>query len=188
MGEEGLELLGVNTSFCVTHEPDPILERFADSTMVAEMKKVFFSNEANALGHSYATLIRGPGGRNDLQDVISLLQSEPQTKRGLVNFLSDPGRKVPCISAVQFLVRDGALQLIYFARGQDVFRKFYADGLCLANMAGTIAKALGVPPGTGRGFIGSAHAYHHDMSAIRALLEASGDFGSKAPEGKAALA
>lgn len=188
MGEEGLELLGVNTSFCVTHEPDPILERFADPTMVAEMKKVFFSSEPNVLGHSYATLVRGPRGRNDLQDVISMLQAEPQTKRGLVNFLSDPNGKVPCISAVQFLVRNGALQLIYFARGQDVFRKFYADGLCLLNMAGTIAKALGVPPGTGRGFIGSAHVYHHDMTAIRTLLDASSDVRSRGRERKAALA
>ncbi|HLH54145.1 MAG TPA: thymidylate synthase [Verrucomicrobiae bacterium] len=173
MSDEGLEILGSNTSFRITTDADPILERFGDRAMIEEMKKVFFSNEPNALGHSYARLIQGPGGRNDLQDVIALLRCEPQTKRALVNFLSQPGKKVPCISAVQFLVREGALQLMYFARGQDVFRKFYADGLCLLSMAQAVASALGMPTGTARGFIGSAHVYHKDMPEINLILECS---------------
>jgi len=170
MGTEGLELLGVNVSFRLSSGPDKILERFADQRMIAEMKKVFFSTESNSLGHSYAKLISGPGGRHDLQDVIGLLQQEPATKRALISFLSQPQGKVPCISAVQFLIRDAALQVIYFARGQDAFKKFYADGQCLITMAETVAKALGLKTGTARGFIGSGHVYHQDMGAIRETL------------------
>lgn len=173
MGAEGLELLGVNISFHISSGPDAILDRFADQRMIAEMTKVFFSTDSNSLGHSYARLLSGPGGRHDLQDVISLLQSEPATKRALVTFLSQPQGKVPCISAVQFLIRDGVLQLMYFARGQDAFRKFYADGLCLITMAETVAKALRVRNGSVRGFIGSGHVYHHDMPAIREVLSAA---------------
>jgi thymidylate synthase len=170
MGSEGLELLGANTSFLPSSRPDPILQRFADVNMIAEMQKVFFSEGANSLGHSYARLMHGPGGRNDLQDVISLLRAEPQTKRAVISFLSQPGGKVPCISAVQFLVRDEALQLIYFARGQDAFRKFYADALCLGRMAESVAQGLEASPGNIRGFIGSSHVYHQDMPAIRQML------------------
>jgi thymidylate synthase len=173
MGGEGLEVLGANVSFDVSSQPDTILERFGDRAMIAEMQKVFFSNEPNSLGHSYASVIRGPGGRNDLQDVISMLQKEPATKKALVNFLAQPGGKVPCISAVQFLARNGAVQVMYFARGQDVFRKFYADGLCLIRMAESVAQALGLPGGAVHGFVGSAHAYHHDMASIKDVLSAA---------------
>jgi thymidylate synthase len=171
MGTEGLELLGANVSFLLTAQTDEILQGFANPHMIAEMKKVFFSDAPNSLGHSYTRLISGPGGRHDLQDVIELLQAEPLTKRALVNFSSQPGGKIPCISAVQFIIRDGALQIMYFARGQDAFKKFYADGLCLIAMAERVATELGKPLGVARGFIGSSHVYHSDMAAIRETLD-----------------
>ena len=174
MGNEGLEVLAANVAFVAGDEPDDILLRFGDRGMITEMEKVFFSSEPNGLGHTYASLIRGPGGRTDLQDVIDLLHKQPETKRALVSFMADPGKKVPCISAVQFLVRDGALQLIYFARGQDAFRKFYADALCLVAMGRTVAKAVGVKLGAVRGFIGSAHVYEQDLAAIRQMLASAG--------------
>jgi thymidylate synthase len=173
MGAEGLELLGIQVHFHPNAGPDEILDRFADQQMIAEMRKVFFREDPNSLGHSYAKLIRGPEGRHDLQDIIAFLQREPLTKRALLTLSGQPGGKVPCINAVQFLVRDSAVQTIYFARGQDAFRKFYADALCLASMAGTVAAALRLSAGTIRGFIGSSHVYHHDMPAIRHLLVAA---------------
>jgi thymidylate synthase len=169
MGNEGLELLGVTVGFRGSGL-DEILDRFADQQMIAEMKKVFFRDSPNDLGHSYAKLIRGPGGRHDLQDVIDLLQKEPLTKRALVTLSGEPGGKVPCVNAVQFLIRDDALQAMYFARGQDAFHKFYADGVCLATMAQMVATSLGRPVGFVRGFIGSSHIYHKDMTTIRELL------------------
>jgi thymidylate synthase len=172
MGDEGLELLGRTFQFPAATLPDDVLERFADREMVQEMQKVFFSEGPNSLGHSYAKVICGPGGRHDLQDVIDLLKREPATKRALITFASQPGGKVPCITALQFLIRDEALQLIYFARGQDVFRKFYADALCLCRIGDRVATALSVPLGVVRGFIGSSHIYHRDMDVIYKTIAA----------------
>ena len=172
MGDEGLELLGRTVQFPAATQPDDVLERFADREMMQEMQKVFFSEGPNSLGHSYAKVICGPGGRHDLQDVIDLLKSEPATKRALITFASQPGGKVPCITAVQFLIRDQALQLMYFARGQDVFRKFYADALCLGGIGDRVATALSLPLGVVRGFIGSSHIYHRDMALIHKTIAA----------------
>jgi thymidylate synthase len=179
MGREGLELLGANVSFLLATEADEILEKLCDPHMIAEMQKVFFSDAPNSLGHSYANLLSGPGGRRDLQDVISLLQAEPSTKRALVNFSGQAAGKVPCISAIQFLVRDNALHIMYFARGQDVFKKFYADGLCLIAMAQRVATALGRPLGIARGFIGSSHVYYEDMPTIREKITLSKSLKAK---------
>jgi hypothetical protein len=170
LGDEGLELLAVTTIFPVDSGVDPILARFGDAQMMAEMSRVFFSEGPNSLGHSYAGLMRGPGGRQDLEDVISLLRAQPLTKRALVTLCGQVEGKVPCINAVQFLIRESALQAIYFARGQDAFKKFYADGLCLAKMAQTVAQRLELPAGWVTGFIGSSHIYHSDVPAIEKVL------------------
>ncbi len=167
---EGLELMEVQVTFPAGAEPDELVRQFGDSRMIAEMDKVFFGDAANALGHSYATLMRGPGGRHDLADVISLLQTEPASKRAVVTLCGNGDGKVPCVNVIQFLVRAGALRTLYFARGQDAFKKFYADALCLAKMARRLAEGLGLPVGAVSGFIGSSHIYHADRPAIDDFL------------------
>jgi thymidylate synthase len=176
MGEEGLELLGVQVGYQALTVDDAVIREFGDRRMIAEMTKVFLTGEANELGHSYTELIRGPGGRGDLGDVIELLKTEPWSKRAVVTFCGTGNGKVPCINAVQFLVREGGVQALYFARGQDAFQKFYADGLCLAKMTQTVANGLSVPAGTVRGFIGSSHVYHRDRAAIERMLTAGSKY------------
>ena len=187
MGSEGLELLGVSVAFAAAAETDPIVERFGDATMVAEMRKVFFGRGMGKLGHSYANLMRGPGGRNDMEDVIALLRAEPWSKRAVLTLCGLPDGKVPCLNAVQFLLR-GNLRMIYFARGQDAFRKFYADALCIGDMARKVAAGLGVGTGTITGFIGSAHIYHEDRGAIdRVIKQVKDDAHRREARSKPAL-
>jgi thymidylate synthase len=170
MADEGWELLGVAVGFPAAAEADAVLAALGNPEMIAEMKKVFFMEGPNSLGHSYLKLMRGPAGRNDLEDVISLLHTEPWTKRAAVTLCGPPNGKVPCINAVQFLVREGAVRTSYFARGQDAFQKFYADGLCLGMMAQKVARGLQLPAGKVSGFIASSHVYRRDLPAIQEML------------------
>ena len=167
---EGLELLGVSVVFSAAVENDELIREFGDRRMIDEMDHVFFANGSGALGHSYAQLLRGPDGRSDFADIISLLRAEPASKRAVVTLCGTGGGKVPCVNVVQFLVREGSLRAIYFARGQDAFKKFYADALCLAKMTRLVAEGLGMPAGTVSGFIGSSHVYHEDRAAIDDFL------------------
>ena len=59
------------------------------------------------------------------------------------------------------------MRTLYFARGQDAFKKFYADALCLAEMARRVADGLDLPAGTVSGFIGSSHVYQEDRRPLR---------------------
>ncbi|MGO8701504.1 MAG: thymidylate synthase [Limisphaerales bacterium] len=176
INDETLELTGVKVSFSAETQDDPLIRQFGDARMIAEMDKVFFADGANSLGHRYSELMRGPGGRHDLQDVISLLRVEPASKRAVVTLCGLGNGKVPCVNVVQFLVRSRAVHTIYFARGQDVFKKFYADALCLAKMARRVAEALGLPAGGVEGFLGSSHVYHSDRAAIDGLLARAQEF------------
>ena len=170
LDDEGYECLGVNVSFPAISLHDPVIQAFGDPKMVADMKQVFFTDTINGLGHSYARLMRGPGGRADLRDIIDLLRAEPWSKRAVVTLCGESDGKVPCINVVQFLVRDNRVQTIYFSRGQDVYRKFYADALCLGAMAQTVARGLDLPAGSLTASIASIHVYHRDMPAIREFL------------------
>jgi thymidylate synthase len=165
------ELLGVRVSFpAAADQTDALVVQYGDSRLAAEMEKVFFSDVPNSLGHSYARLMSGPAGRRDLQDIIDLLRARPSSKRAVVTLCGPGNGNVPCVNVVQFLHRKGLLQTMYFARGQDAYRKFYADGLCVAKMARRVATALDLPPGRVEGFIGSSHVYHRDREAIDRFL------------------
>lgn len=173
MGEQGCELLNVQAAFPATNGQDPLLERFGDPKIIAEMHKVFFAEGPNALGHSYASRMRGPGGRNDLEDIVALLRADPLSKRAVLTLCGAGNGEVPCINVVQFLVRSGRVETVYFARGQDVFQKYYADGLCIAAMAQRVAAGLNLPAGGVTGFMSSSHVYDRDLPAIRQLLAAA---------------
>jgi thymidylate synthase len=167
---EGPELIGVQVSFPASDQTDPLVTQCGDNQLVAEMEKVFFSDAPNSLGHSYSRLMSGPAGRRDLQDIVDLLRARPASKRAVVTICGPGDGNVPCVNAVQFLCRRERLQIVYFARGQDAFRKFYADGLCVAKMARRVASALNLPVGTVEGFIGSSHLYNRDRPAIDRFL------------------
>jgi thymidylate synthase len=149
---------------------DPILVRFASEQSAREMHKVFFTTEPNQFGHSYRDRLRGPRGRDDLGDVIELLAAEPRSKRALVSLDGSGDGRVPCINAIHFLHRGHGLVVTYFARGQDLFRKYYADGACIFEMGVRVARALEVPLLSVSGLISSAHVYLKDLEDIRAVL------------------
>jgi thymidylate synthase len=119
--------------------------------------------------------------------VVELLGKDPASKRALVALTGHGDGRVPCINAIHFLRREDGLTATYFARGQDIFRKFYADGVCLYELAGRVASKLAVPLAAVFGLIGSAHVYLADLAEIRAVLaEADGLSGRAGPGGEMA--
>jgi thymidylate synthase len=171
VGDETRESLQVCASFAQgDYDADPLLVRFASRENVEQMRKVFFTAEPNGFGHSYRDRILGPRGRRDLSDVIELLQREPLSKRAAIALVGEGDGRVPCINAVHFLRRGEGLVVTYFARGQDVFRKFYADGACIFEMARRVADAIGVPVDRVAGVISSAHVYLADLTAASDVL------------------
>jgi len=176
MAEEGREILGTEVSFRAREDNDAVLERFGDRQTIRNMEEVFFGSNPTVFGHSYAGLMRGPGGRNDLLDIIDLLKKEPWSKRATLTLCAEANGKVPCVNVVQFLVRENAVQAFYFARGQDIFRKFYADGHCIGSLTQKVAEGLGIQAELVTGFIGSSHIYHSDMAAINRVLDDGAEY------------
>jgi thymidylate synthase len=181
IGHEIRELRGLGVGFARADFPaDPLLARFVPRHSVEEMRKVFFSGEPNQFGHSYADRLRGPRGRRDLSDVTELLQRDPLSKRALVTLEAPGDGSMPCINAIHFLRRGAGLEVLYFSRGQDLYRKFCPDALCIYEMAGQVAAGLGVAVNRVGGVISSAHIYTTDLDEVRAIVEEQDAWASQA--------
>lgn len=168
--DEIREAMAVTTRFSPGHEDFSMLARHGLDGTVPEMRKVFFSSEPNQFGHSYRSFWRGPRGKDDLSDVIALLQEQPSTKRALLTFVDPAGNRVPCLNLIHFLVRDGHLEVAYFARGQDIYLKFCADALCVYDFGARVADGIGLPLASCTGTISSAHVYRKDFARVEAIL------------------
>ncbi len=173
-----LELEGVTVSF--GFDKIDALKRYPDiAARAKEMHAVFFTTKANAFGHSYGAAIKGPNPAIDdpVESVASVLAEKPTSRQAVLTFSPYPepsGRfKVPCINNIVFLIRGGSLDVIYTARGQDIYLKFPLDAMCIAEFGLRVAARTGVKPGTIRANICSAHVYDHDIEAAQRMIRQS---------------
>jgi hypothetical protein len=169
INDEIKELRNVTVSINSVSKEDPLLSGNAQQENIGEMLKVFFAEGINKFGHSYKKYIHGPRGFSDLSDVSELLLSNFDTKKAAIVLKGHNG-KVPCILSVHFLVRDGQLVTSYFARGQDIYAKYYADCCAVAEMSNRLSKIIGVSCGEQIGFISSAHIYKSNIEEISQFL------------------
>lgn len=143
----------------------------------AEMRKVFFTQQPNAFGHNYANTVVGPkmGRETAVDDVVRLLSGNANTRKAVLSFLPYGNEKVPCINLIHFLVREEKLEITYFSRGQDIYRKFPCDAMCIRDYGKTVAQSLGIEIASITAVITSAHIYEKDIdSAKKQIAECYG--------------
>ena len=169
--EELRETRNVTVNFTVDQSSFSEISEYGLDVTLSEMRKVFFTNESNRFGHSYRACWRGPFGKSDLSDVIDLLKEQPSTKRALLAFVDLTGKKIPCVNAIHFLIRQDRLEISYFARGQDVYLKFCADAICVYDFGVMVSESLGIRVGTITGNISSAHIYRKDFDRIESIIK-----------------
>lgn len=169
--ENYIENMGENISF----DFDKIDElknykRIADD--LPEMEKVFFTNEPNNFGHSYGSAVLTPiCGENDIIKAITQkIQGNIETRNAVLTFTPYGDNKIPCISTIQFLVRNNTLNIFYTARSQDIYKKFPLDALCIASIGLKVAKNLNLNLGYVKANIVSAHIYQCDIDNAKKFI------------------
>lgn len=170
--EDYKEVLNFQTSFLHNVELDSIIA--GDDFVLAnteEMRKVFFTTEENIFGHSYYSTGKGPFGNSGMTDIIELLKENTTSKRAALSYPPYAHGKVPCINLIHFMIRDEQLVVHYYSRGQDMYRKFPCDAICIAEMAEEVSAALAVPIHSITATISSAHVYEQDFEKTIAYLE-----------------
>lgn len=114
--------------------------------------------------------IRYPWG--DLDDVVRLLKERPGTRQAYLPiwFPEDTGavegQRVPCTLGYHFLVRNGALKVVYFIRSCDYYRHFRDDVYMAARLGQWVALQIGVRVGSLTMHISSLHIFERERGRV----------------------
>jgi hypothetical protein len=133
---------------------------------------------------AYGPRIRKFSGRVDQLERVyrKLSEQDPQTRRAVISIF-DPSLDgeensldVPCHMTLQFLSRDGNLELIAYARSQDLFRGFVYDTAEWQILQEVVAGWLGLRTGPFYLYVGSAHVYVSDLDKVKMIVDQDSKF------------
>ena len=116
---------------------------------------------------AYGPRLFGPPPGDQMDRLFALLQERTQSRRAVLQlFDADDLRRgagdVPCTCSLQFLVRDGALDLVAYMRSNDALYGLPHDVFCFTMLQEMAARTLGVALGRYCHFVGSLHFYTSD--------------------------
>ncbi len=124
---------------------------------------------------AYGPRLFTEGWHNQFENVIDLLRRKPSSRKAVIQ-LFDSGdlagtyRDVPCTCTLQFMVRDGRLDMVTSMRSNDAYRGLPHDVFSFTMIQEIAARMLGVEPGEYNHFAASLHLYDKDAAAARAFI------------------
>ena len=124
-------------------------------------------------------------GINQVENVISILQRKPYTRQAVIQLFDakdivDPHNDVPCTCTLQFMVRDGKLQMFTGMRSNDVYLGLPHDVFSFTMLQEVVARRLSIELGTYKHAVGSLHLYDKNIDTAMAFLN-EGWQSTKAP-------
>lgn len=115
----------------------------------------------------------GPRLADRLRSVVDLLRDDPSSRRAVATIweprdLTHDGDR-PCTLTLQFMIRDGKLDLHVNMRSQDVWLGLTYDAFMFSQIQDTLAGMLDVPIGQYVHHVASLHLYETDVDKTRKL-------------------
>lgn len=122
----------------------------------------------------------GPRTYRQLQQVVHLLHSQPDTRQAYFTIWNgeEQGvstRDVPCTTGGQFLLRDNKLHLRVSMRSSDVFLGIPYDWVMFSRLQMVIAACLDVEVGSYTHVAGSQHLYERNVDQARGIVDESAE-------------
>ena len=117
----------------------------------------------------------GPKFVDQLPYILAELRRDSQSRRALMTFWRErPERSldIPCTISLQFLIREGRLDLVTFMRSNDAWLGFPYDVFTFTMIQKYVAAILELPVGRYHHLVGSLHLYEqHTGSAYHVVNE-----------------
>lgn len=131
----------------------------------------------SAYGHRIFTRF----GFDQWEYVKSLIKKDPNTRQAVIHIKdadNKPTKDTPCTVYLQFLLRDGKLNLSVHMRSNDLWMGVPYDMFSFCFLQMKMAMELGVGIGTYTHYAGSLHLYERDYySALKNLERMDVDVG-----------
>ena len=154
---------------------DALINKLCDKEMLQWMadnfaKEKFVPELCNA--KSYGWRLRNYGGQSQIAKIIEKLQRKPESKSATITtLLVDDSGYIPCVSLLDFKIRNCALILTASCRSLDVGKKMGANLIELVRLQKEVAGALSLPLGPLHLWIASGHIYEKDKEHILKVIK-----------------
>jgi len=172
-----LEVARVTLTVDAPRSADPIIAEFADPERLAWMHANFTDHSlVRELGdaRSYASRLFDYAGasRDQVQWVIDRLRTDPTSRSATITTFEPllDTSYIPCVSLLDFWLRDGHLEQMVYAHSIDFGAKGYGNLVELAWLQEHVAVALGVPVGRLDFIVKSAHVYETEFDYMNTVL------------------
>jgi thymidylate synthase len=158
---------------------DPLIARLGDPQWLGWMHENFFvEKDVPELGDAKSYAVRlfnyAGSGRDQIAWVVERLRADPECRSATITTfqpLTDTSY-VPCVSVLDFWLRDGALELVVYAHSLDFGKKAYGNLVELARLQDQVAGELGVATAALVVHAKSAHVYEPEWSAMASIISA----------------
>jgi thymidylate synthase len=176
-GQPILEIAHATLVVATPDPDDPLIARYGDPERLRWMQANFSGHDrVEALGgaRSYASRMfdYAGAGRDQLGWVIDRLRADPDSRSATITTfepLTDT-TYIPCVSLLDFWVRDGTLELVVYAHSIDFGTKGYGNLTELALLQRRVAAALDRPVGELRLIVKSAHIYDTERAEMAGII------------------
>jgi thymidylate synthase len=164
-------------------EPDPedaVIAELGDPEWLAWMHENFFvQKDVPELGDAKSYAVRlfnyAGSGRDQLGWVVERLRADPESRSATITTfqpLTDTSY-IPCVSLLDFWLRDGAVELVVYAHSLDFGKKAYGNLVELAALQAHVARELGAAAGRLVVHAKSAHIYAPELELMERLAGVS---------------
>ncbi|PWU15949.1 MAG: hypothetical protein C5B45_01585 [Chlamydiae bacterium] len=142
-----------------------------------------FSDDGKTIPSNYGYRIRHLNYRNQIDDIIDLLQQDPYSRRAVIH-VHAPGdsekRYTPCIDSLHFLIRNGSLECHSLWRSGNALMLLPINIFEFTMLQELIASELKIPMGQYVHTVTSLHYYLEDQSRFDLALHTT--LSQEAPE------
>jgi thymidylate synthase len=159
--------------------PDP------DDAQIAELgdpewlrwmhENFFVQKEVPELGGAASYAVRlfnyDGAGRDQIAWVVERLRADPEARDAAITTFqpSSDTTYIPCVSLLDFWLRDSAVELIVYAHSLDFGKKAYGNLVELAALQAHVASELGAQVGRLVLHVKTAHVYEPELELMASL-------------------
>lgn len=135
-----------------------------------------FSDDGKTIHGGYGPRLFDQRGNDQIGNIISLLKRKPTSRQAVIQLFdaSDLAKKykdIPCTCTLQFMIRDGKLNILTSMRSNDAFLGLPHDVFAFTMLQEILARSLGVELGSYKHVVGSLHLYDQDRENAKQYIK-----------------
>lgn len=133
------------------------------------------SDDNVSVRSGYGQRLFNHNGINQIQNVLSLLKEKTTSRRAVIQLfdatdLTEDFKSIPCTCTLQFLIRDGKLNMLVNMRSNDAYLGLPHDIFAFTMLQEIVARSLRVELGIYKHCAGSLHLYEKDHGKAKTYL------------------